>query len=117
MDAGADPIAYEDFERVDVRVGRVVAARPFPEARTPAYVLEVDLGPLGVRRSAGRFTRHYAPDDLVGRQVLCVVNLPAKQVGPRRSEVLVLGVPDGREDGGVVLVQPERDVPLGARLF
>jgi tRNA-binding protein len=106
----------QDFLRLDIRVGRVVEALPFPEARRPAYRLSVDFGPpLGVRRSSAQLTDRYRPEDLAGREVLAVVNLPPRRIGPVLSEVLVLGLPDG--DGGVVLVVPEREVPLGGRLF
>jgi tRNA-binding protein len=108
-------IAFDDFLRVDIRVGRIVEAEPFPEARKPALKLRIDFGALGVRRSSAQITRHYQPEALVGRLVLAVVNFPPRQIGPSRSEVLVLGVPD--EDGEVVLVAPDRDAPLGGRLF
>jgi tRNA-binding protein len=108
--------AYEDFVRLDIRIGTVVEVLPFPEARKPAYRLRVDFGPkLGVRQSSAQLTALYRPDDLVGRQVAAVVNLPPRQIGPVRSEVLVLGFPDAR--GDVVLVAPERPVPNGGRLF
>lgn len=109
-------ISYDDFMKVDIRVGRIVAAEPFPEARKPAYRLRVDFGPeIGERRSSAQITRHYRPEELVGRQVLAVVNFPPRQIGPVRSEVLVLGVPDA--EGEVVLVGPGHEVPLGGRLF
>lgn len=109
-------ITFQDFLKVDIRVGRIVEAEPFPEARKPAYKLRVDLGPgLGTRSSSAQITRHYSLDELVGRRVLAVVNFPPRQIGPVRSEVLVLGVPDA--DGEVVLVAPELDVPLGGRLY
>lgn len=109
-------ITYDDFARVDIRVGRIVDAQPFPEARKPAFKLVVDLGPeIGEKRSSAQITRHYRPEDLVGRLVLCVVNFPPRQIGPTLSEVLTLGVPD--EDGEVVLVAPDQAVPLGGRLF
>ena len=95
--------------------GRIVAAEPFPEARKPAFKLTIDLGPLGTRRSSAQLTELYAPADLVGRQVLCVVNLAPRRIGPFVSEVLTLGVPD--EAGRVVLVSPEREVPPGGRLY
>lgn len=105
----------EDFERVEIRVGTVVDAEPFPEARKPAIKLWVDFGPLGVRASSAQITRHYTPDRLIGRQVLGVVNLPPRRIGPFLSEVLVLGVPD--EEGEVVLLRPDFPVPNGGRGF
>lgn len=109
-------IAYEDFQKLDIRVGRISRAEPFPEARKPAYRLWVDFGPeIGEKRSSAQITRHYAPEDLVGRQVLGVVNFPPRQIGPVMSEVLVLGLPDA--EGEVVLIAPERAVPLGGRMF
>ena len=111
-----EEISFDDFLRVDIRVGRIVEAESFPEARKPALKLRVDLGlELGTRRSSARLTRHYTPESLVGRRVLAVVNFPPRQIGPIRSEVLVLGVPDA--EGEVVLVTPDQDVPLGGRLF
>ena len=111
-----DTIQFADFERVDIRVGRIVRAEPFPEARKPAYKLSIDFGgDLGVKQSSAQLTRHYRPETLEGRLVLAVVNFAPRQIGRFRSEVLTLGVPD--PDGGVVLVAPERDVPPGARLF
>jgi tRNA-binding protein len=104
-----------DFERVDMRVGRVLEAEPFPEARKPAYKLRIDFGPLGVRRSSAQLTAHYRPDELRGKLVIAVLNFPPRQIGPVRSEVLVLGVPDS--DGAVVLLEPSVDVPLGGRVF
>lgn len=110
------PLTFAEFERVDVRVGRIVSAEPFPEARKPAVRLTVDFGPaIGTRRSSAQLTRHYTLESLPGRLVVAVVNFPPKQIGPMRSEVLVLGVPD--ENGEVVLLSPERDVPLGGRMF
>lgn len=109
-------ISYADFEAVDIRVGRITRAEPFPEARKPAIKLWVDFGPgIGERRSSAQLTRHYTPEGLVGRQVLAVVNFPPRQIGPVLSEVLVLGVPD--ENGQVVLIGPGHDVPLGGKLF
>ena len=112
----APEIGYADFERVDIRVGRIVDVQPFPAARKPAYQLRLDFGPdIGERQSSAQLTTLYQPDDLIGRQVLAVVNFPPRQIANFSSEVLVLGVPD--TDGNVVLVQPEREVPLGGRLF
>ncbi|MEZ5796115.1 MAG: tRNA-binding protein [Paracoccaceae bacterium] len=109
-------IGYDDFQKVDIRVGRIVRAEPFPEARKPAYKLWVDFGgDLGVKRSSAQITRHYTLDGLLGRQVMAVVNFPPRQIGPVMSEILVLGVPD--EDGEVVLLGPGHEVPLGGRMF
>jgi tRNA-binding protein len=109
-------ITHDDFTRVDVRVGRIVDAQPFPEARKPAFRLQVDFGPeIGVKKSSAQITRHYRPETLVGRLVLAVVNFPPRQIGKMMSEVLVLGVPDA--DGEVVLIAPDQDVPLGGRLY
>ncbi|MCU0903366.1 MAG: tRNA-binding protein [Tabrizicola sp.] len=109
-------ITYADFEKVDIRVGRITRAEPFPEARKPAIKLWVDFGPeIGEKRSSAQLTRHYTPEGLVGRQVLAVVNFPPRQIGPVMSEVLVLGVPDA--EGAVVLIGPGHDVPLGGKLF
>jgi tRNA-binding protein len=111
----ATTIDISDFERVDMRVGRVLEAEPFPEARKPAYRLRIDFGPLGIRRSSAQLTVHYRPEELRGKLVIAVVNFPARQIGPVRSEVLVLGVPD--PDGAVVLLEPSLGVPLGGRVF
>ena len=109
-------ISYDDFARIDIRVGTITAVEPYPEARKPAYKLTVDFGPeIGTRRSSAQITRHYAIESLVGRQVAAVINFPPKQIGKFRSEVLVLGFPDA--SGEVVLIQPERKVPNGGRLF
>jgi tRNA-binding protein len=108
-------IDIADFERVDMRVGRVLTAEPFPEARKPAYKLRIDFGPLGVRRASAQLTVHYQPEELRGKLVIAVLNFPPRQIGPVRSEVLVLGVPD--PDGAVVLLEPSVDVPLGGRVF
>jgi tRNA-binding protein len=108
-------IAFDDLMKVDIRVGRVVRAEPFPEARKPALKLWIDFGPeLGERRSSAQITEHYDRERLVGRQVLAVVNFPPRQIGPFRSEVLTLGLADAA--GAVVLVGPDREVPVGARL-
>jgi tRNA-binding protein len=109
-------IAFADFERVDIRVGRIVHVERFPEARKPAYKLKIDFGPeIGVRTSSAQLTTRYALEALEGRLVLGVVNFPPRQIGPFMSDVLTLGVPD--EEGAVILAVPERDVPLGGKLF
>ncbi|MBW7056562.1 tRNA-binding protein [Paracoccus bogoriensis] len=108
-------ISFDDFLKVDIRVARITRAEPFPEARKPAIKLWLDLGDLGERKSSAQITRHYAPETLIGKQVLCVVNFPPRQIGPVRSEVLVLGVPDA--EGEVVLIRPDLDVPNGGRLY
>jgi tRNA-binding protein len=107
-------IAWADFERVDMRVGVVVDARPFPEARRPALKLWIDFGPLGVRRSSAQITERYAPAELVGRRVIAVVNFPPKQIGSFVSEVLVLGAYD--EQGQVILLRPDFDVTPGSKI-
>jgi tRNA-binding protein len=112
----ADTILYQDFERVDIRVGTIIDAQPFPQARKPAYKLTIDFGAeIGVRRSSAQITVHYKPDQLIGRQVCAVVNFPPRQIGPFMSEVLTLGMPD--EEGAVVLVRPDLKVPNGGKLF
>jgi len=109
-------IDFDDFQRVDMRVGTVVDAQPFPEARRPAIKLCVDFGEsIGVRKTSAQLTVHYTPEELVGKQVAGVVNFPVKQIGKFMSEVLVLGFPDA--NGEVVLIQPNRDVPNGGKLF
>ncbi|WP_303977787.1 tRNA-binding protein [Dongia mobilis] len=120
MSATPEPIApeisYDDFRRVDIRVGTIVAAEPYPEARRPAYKLTVDFGPeIGEKRSSAQITARYRLDELVGRQVAAVVNFPKKQIGKFMSEVLVLGFPD--ENDEVVLIAPTLGVPNGGRLY
>ncbi|MBL8569697.1 MAG: tRNA-binding protein [Phreatobacter sp.] len=110
------PIAFDDFMKVDVRVGRIVEAAPFPEARKPAIKLVIDFGgAIGRKKSSAQITKYYQPEALVGRQVLAVVNFPPRQIGKFMSEVLTLGVPDA--DGEVVLIGPGHEVPEGGRLF
>jgi tRNA-binding protein len=112
----ADMIAFDDFLKVDIRAGTVLAAETFPEARKPALKLTIDFGPeIGTRRSSAQITRHYRPETLVGKQVVAVVNFPPRQIGPFLSQVLTLGVPD--TDGEVVLLHPSLPVPNGGRMF
>ena len=112
----AETISYAEFEAVDIRVGTIIDAQPFPQARKPAIKLTIDFGAeIGVKRSSAQITIHYKPDKLIGRQVCAVVNFPPRQIGPFMSEVLTLGMPD--EDGAVVLVRPDLKVPNGGRLF
>jgi tRNA-binding protein len=112
----AAPIVFDDFLKVEIRVGTVVAAEPYPEARKPSYKLQIDFGPaLGIKRSAAQITRHYTPETLIGRQVAAVVNFPPRQIGKFMSEVLTLGFPDA--DGEVVLIAPSLAVPDGGRLY
>ena len=109
-------ITFADFEKVDIRVGRVVGAEAFPEARKPAYKLTIDFGvEIGLKRSSAQLTNRYAAAELEGRLVIAVVNFPPRQIGPFRSDVLTLGVPAA--DGAVVLLTPDKDVPLGVRMF
>jgi tRNA-binding protein len=116
----ADPLApkisFDDFRKVDIRVGTVVAAEPFPEAKKPAIKLTIDFGAeIGTRRSSAQLVKHYKPEELIGKQVAAVLNFPPRQIGPMMSEVLTLGFPD--EEGGVVLFSPDQKVPNGGRLF
>ena len=106
----------DDFNKLDIRVGKIIAVEDFPQARKPAYKLTIDCGPeIGVKRSSAQITQNYSADALVGQLVMCVVNFPPRQIGPFISEVLTLGVPD--EKGAVVLVSPERGVPVGGKFY
>jgi len=112
----SEAISYADFEKVDIRVGTIVAAAPFPEARKPAIKLQIDFGPdIGIKKSSAQITTHYQPEALVGQQVVAVVNFPPRQIGPFMSEVLTLGMPD--ENGAVVLLRPTLPVPNGGKMF
>jgi tRNA-binding protein len=114
--AAVPPITFDDFLKVDSRVGRIAAAEAFPQARKPAFKLTIDFGPgIGLKRSSAQITANHALEDLVGTQVLAVVNFPPRQIGPFMSEVLTLGVPD--QDGAVMLIRPDREVPIGGRLY
>ena len=109
-------ISYDDFRKVDIRVGTVIEAEPYPEARKPSLKLKIDFGPdIGVKKCSAQITKHYAPNAVVGRQVAAVVNFPPRQIGKFMSEVLVLGFPDG--DGEVVMIGPDQAVPNGGRLY
>ncbi|MEC9404256.1 MAG: tRNA-binding protein [Pseudomonadota bacterium] len=112
----SDQISFDDFLKVDVRVGRVIKAEEFPEARKPAYKMQIDFGPeIGIKKTSAQITKHYTPETLVGKLVMAVVNFPPRQIGPVMSEVLTLGVPDA--DGEVVLLSPTKNVPIGGRLY
>jgi tRNA-binding protein len=112
----AAPLSHAEFQRVDIRVGRVIDVQDFPEARKPAFRLRIDFGSeIGVKKSSAQATKYYSKEQLLNRLVVAVVNFPPKQIGPYMSEVLTLGVPDGA--GGVVLLTPERDAPIGGRMF
>jgi tRNA-binding protein len=114
--SSAATITFDEFLKVDIRVGRIVAAEPFPQARKPAYKLTIDFGPgIGTKRSSAQITVNHKIDELVGSEVMAVVNFPPRQIGPFMSEVLTLGVPDA--NGDVMLIRPDRDVPTGGRLF
>lgn len=115
MDKVKDEISWLDFERVDIRVGTIIRAEPFPEARKPAYKLMVDLGPLGTMKSSAQITERYGLEELVGKQVLCIINFPEKQIGPFLSQILVTGFPD--DHGDVILASVDKPVPNGAALF
>ena len=116
MPAESAPLSCAEFQRVDIRVGRIVLVEDFPAARKPAYKLQVDFGaPIGVKKSSAQATKHYSKEQLLHRLVVAVVNFPPKQIGPFMSEVLTLGVPDA--DGNVVLLVQEQDVPIGGRMF
>jgi len=109
-------ITYEDFARIDIRVGTIIQVEDFPKARKPAYKLTIDFGSdVGIKRSSVQVTKHYTKEELVGKQVIGVVNFPPKQIGPFLSEVLTLGVPDG--DDGVILLSPTKEAPLGGKMF
>lgn len=112
----SEPITFADFEKVEIRVGTIIAVESFPEARKSAFKLKIDFGtPLGVKKSSAQITKHYTAESLLGRQVAAVINFPPRQIGPFMSEVLTLGFPDS--DGGVVLVTPSQGVPNGGKLF
>ena len=116
QESNDDLIEFDDFMKVDIRVGEVVRAEPYPEARKPAIKLWVDFGgEIGVKKSSAQITRHYTPEGLIGRQVMAVVNFPPRQIGKFMSEILVLGAPDS--DGEVVLLRPDQEVPAGSRMF
>lgn len=116
MTTAASTITYDDFLKVDIRVGTIIDAKPFPEARRPAFILQIDFGPeLGVKKSSAQITQNYTLDRLIGHQVAAVVNFPPKQIGPLMSDVLTLGFAD--DHGNVVLIAPSQLVPNGGRLY
>ena len=119
LDLAEEQTTIDVFDKVDMRVGRIVQCETLPEARKPSYKLTIDFGPLGIKRSSAQLTAFYTPDDLIGRLVIAVVNFPPRKIAGFPSEVLVLGVPgEGvKREGTVVLLQPEREVELGARVF
>ena len=108
-------LSFDDFLKVDMRVGRIIEATDFPEARKPAYILKIDFGELGIKKSSAQITKNYTKEELTNRLVVAVVNFPAKQIGPLFSEVLVLGVPDEKRE--VVLLEPERGVAVGGKVY
>jgi tRNA-binding protein len=109
-------ITYDDFEKVDVRAGIITEVERFPEARKPSYKLKIDLGSeIGIKKSCAQLTMNYQPEELIGKQVLCVVNFPPRQIGPAVSEVLTLGLPDEKQE--CILIVPDRMVPVGGRLY
>lgn len=114
-DSHSEKIEFSDFLKVDIRAGTIIKVEDYPEARKPAYKLEIDFGPLGKKRSSAQITQHYSKEDLLGKQIIAVVNFPPKQIGKFVSEVLTLGLPD--ENGNVILTEPTRKVPNGSKLF
>lgn len=107
---------YEDFEKLDIRVGQIVDVQEFPSARKPAYILQIDFGPeIGIKKSSAQLPANYTIDQLIGKQILAVVNFPPRQIGPVQSQVLTLGLPD--ENGNCILITPDRNVPIGGKLF
>jgi len=111
-----DMAKYDDFQKLDIRVGKIVEVENFPEARKPSYKLKIDFGEtIGIKKSCAQLTQNYKIDDLLGKQVLCVVNFPPRQIGPAISEVLTLGVPDAKNE--CILIEPDANVPLGGRLY
>jgi len=109
-------ITFDDFQKLDIRVGRIIEVDNFPEARKPSFKLKIDLGEeIGIKKSCAQLPQNYRIDDLIGKQVLCVVNFPPRQIGPAVSEVLTLGVPDDKHE--CILIAPDKDVPLGGRLY